>query len=1366
MRFFDVSSRFRTLSILSSAVLVAGTVGVLATHSTAEAQLQNSDQRRCLTSMARAADKVAKGTRDQILDCLKRAGTGLLPIGMTADVCITTVGARLAGALDRTVETAADDCANPPDFAFTDSDTVNTATLEQERAMFNDLFGPDLAGALVGSATDRATAKCQSAVAKDYTKVVVELRRAVNTCVSDGLREGQINSAQSVQDCFAAIDDSERAAERIERGLDKIAKDFIKRCLVLDADAVFPGSCAGEPDFLVCMSTRMRCRTCVSMNDSAGLSEACDIFDDGEVNRSCIDPKADECSGDNGGNDCDLNGSCTDVQDDLDVPFECTCNAGYSGDGFSCDDENECQGEGSGHDCDVNASCSNTDGGFDCNCNGGWQGDGVTCTDEDECAGEGSGHDCDVNATCSNNPGSFSCSCNAGWNGTGVVCVDDDECADEGSGNNCDANAACSNTDGSFECACDDGWEGDGVTCTNIDECALETDDCDVNATCSDTDGSFDCDCNAGWHGSGEACSDDDECTGEGDGNNCSANATCTNTDGSFTCACNAGYNGDGVSCSDLNECAGQGGGHNCDGNATCTNTDGGFRCDCNAGWTGDGETCVDANECVEGNDNCDVNASCTNSPGGFFCACNPGWAGDGTSCSDVNECAEGSDNCSANATCTNNAGGFSCACNAGFNGNGLTCVDIDECALDIDGCDVNATCVNTAGSFDCNCNPGWQDFFGNGTCFDIPECDFGTDNCSTSAICIEQPGSFDCECKPGFYGNPFASACQAVEVHITSPVNGLFTTASSVTVTGTVTAAPLSDISLVVNNTPVTIAANGTWTTPVLLDSAPIFNGIRAEATQVSSGFTRVDRVVQIWGNSVPDGTASNRTVALGIRDAGFNSLEGILTDLVDLDPATLIAPGTVVISNFCVADTFLGCLGRVDAKIASTSLAGFGLGIDSMTNFVAGDIELTNLVVNVNITGFISCGLRVSASTTHIFGDYKLRPVSSDATSIDVNQQGNVNVVFSNFSSSFTSGICDFPLIGDLISLIVGDVQPMVRDGLVSALADPDGGGPQDAIVAESIESALGAIELTGPIGAGFGVDLDTPLWSVPEDTQGINLMSHAQMTPLCQDPADPSFPCPAGSPNYTAVLEVPSTPPVLGGDENNPPASPTGPLTSATTPGGIVYGMAIGIADTGFNQILAAQAESGALSSEISEFDILGTGTPIPLTTALLGGFFPEFSEVQPPAAIKMVISPTLAPILTGEAGPNGEIAELRIGHLLIDIVTLDNTQLFASLAVDMRSGFDLTIDPATGAIVPGLGVPAEEDVVMHLLDNPLGISEATVRTTLPPLVAPLLPELAGAFGAIPVPQFLGLSPTVVEVSRMGDYLGLYMNVTSGR
>jgi len=164
--------------------------------------------------------------------------------------------------------------------------------------------------------------------------------------------------------------------------------------------------------------------------------------------------------------DCDQHAVCSNSA----LGFTCSCASGFTGDGKTCvrdcpegyagdacDDIDECAQVV----CDANAACANTDGSFACTCNAGFRGDGLTCEsycppgfagercdDVDECASEGA---CPEFSSCTNTPGSYECSCNTGFVGNGTECTDVNECATANGG--CGEFESCRNTIGSFSCA-------------------------------------------------------------------------------------------------------------------------------------------------------------------------------------------------------------------------------------------------------------------------------------------------------------------------------------------------------------------------------------------------------------------------------------------------------------------------------------------------------------------------------------------------------------------------------------------------------------------------------------------------------------------------------------------------------------------------------------------------------------------------------------------------------------------------------------------------------------------------------------------------------------------------------------------------
>jgi hypothetical protein len=588
--------------------------------------------------------------------------------------------------------------------------------------------------------------------------------------------------------------------------------------------------------------------------------------------------------------------------------------------------------------------------------------------------------------------------------------------------------------------------------------------------------------------------------------------------------------------------------------------------------------------------------------------------------------------------------------------------------------------------------------------------------------------------------------------ITITSPAHGTFSTAASISVTGTVANVNLANSEVRVNGAVVPLVGSN-FSLSMPLSASALLNPIYAEVRNLATGqvLARTRHEV-IFGNSVADGAFSLNGVALRLGDTGLDQLEPIIAGGVTINPATLLPVGSVVVSNYCaIPGPFGSCLGRITARVANPppSITGFAIDTDSMTNFVRGDVDVANLRIQLDLDGSgiaPDCGLRLQAANTQILGDYALSPASPDPSNVDVNLIGSTSVSFTAFSQTFTSGLCDFPLIGDLIQLIVGNVEPTVVSGFQDALKDPDGGGPLDAPVADAIEVALADISITGPIGEALQVNFESPLFAVTEDNAGVTLGSDARITSAIGGGPGQCTP-PFGTPNLNASYHVSESFPAFG----------------ANTPGGLPYHIGIAISTSAFNQLLKAQIECGLLRTSLTEID-LGTGLQ-PITAGTLVLFIPTLSGFDPATPMRIELAPTLAPFMTGNPGPGGELGELRIPQLEMAVHIDDgahpgNSGLIIKGTIDAKAGLDLAFDDVTSSLVFAVG--SVSDIQIAFLRNNVNANEANVISVLNFLLPDLLPALGDGLGSFPLPEFFGLALEGVEVTRTGQFYSLYANL----
>jgi hypothetical protein len=155
-------------------------------------------------------------------------------------------------------------------------------------------------------------------------------------------------------------------------------------------------------------------------------------------------------------------------------------------------------------------------------------------------------------------------------------------------------------------------------------------------------------------------------------------------------------------------------------------------------------------------------------------------------------------------------------------------------------------------------------------------------------------------------------------------------------------------------------------------------------------------------------------------------------------------------------------------------------------------------------------------------------------------------------------------------------------------------------------------------------------------------------------------------------------------------------------------------------------------------------------------------PAFSALPPGLALRLDVSPSLAPFLSGDAGPGGELAELQVPHLVGEIREVATNHLWLALALDFTAGLGIVFDAGTGGLAFSVESVSAANITLAVTHNPLAIDPASLQTGLPPLLEPLLPTLGAGLGAFPLPSFLGLGLGAVELARTGQFLTLYANL----
>jgi hypothetical protein len=321
---------------------------------------------------------------------------------------------------------------------------------------------------------------------------------------------------------------------------------------------------------------------------------------------------------------------------------------------------------------------------------------------------------------------------------------------------------------------------------------------------------------------------------------------------------------------------------------------------------------------------------------------------------------------------------------------------------------------------------------------------------------------------------------------------------------------------------------------------------------------------------------------------------------------------------------------------------------------------------------------------------------------------------------------------VIEQIVSAVLPDVQTLMEQNLTKILGDPDGSGAADSPVADAIEAALANVHIAGPIGEALGLTLESTLQTVNNDANGLGFQATASFT------ADAVVP---GAPDLTHT--------VGWGDS-------LGPI-GTTTPSGAGFDVAVGASASAFNQLLAGETEKGLLNVDVTQLD----GQPLTLRSMLdligAGGLvttdFPLVVELRP----------EIAPIVTTNPGPGGALGEMRMSGYRATVRVNDpaNPMTLIQLVIDFRTGVGMEFD-GTGLAFT-FNQPADEDFAATITQNPLNLPPAIVEDVFRALSPRVFAAVGDALPSFPLPQFVGLNLTPVQIARQGTGFVLYANLT---
>ncbi|HEY8514802.1 MAG TPA: hypothetical protein VIS07_04720 [Candidatus Binatia bacterium] len=584
--------------------------------------------------------------------------------------------------------------------------------------------------------------------------------------------------------------------------------------------------------------------------------------------------------------------------------------------------------------------------------------------------------------------------------------------------------------------------------------------------------------------------------------------------------------------------------------------------------------------------------------------------------------------------------------------------------------------------------------------------------------------------------------ACKPpAEVRITSPAHGTFfpPTTSSIVVDGSIHEVDPANVQVSVNGVPAAVDVESkTFRATVPTVAGEVFQPLVAEMTNLSSGKVSRSRVVVVTGDMRPDAFTIANGFGLRVVQSGLDDIAPVAAALIEqqLDLAALLP------SSFEDDGATITIV-----QNPPPSFRGLALVLDANTNRldvtgIIDDVSVDLRIDKPGIFGGVHCDMQLDIGEVRVTTHQQLSP-TSDGSSIAVRQVKvngkEVTVAFSGLASQVDcSGSGLFEKKKE--KRVRDKVQESLTTALERFLVDPDGFGPEDAPIAAAIEEQLAALDIGSVEVPGLRSEIEARFATVDELAVGLQAFLHVDVNPrVIVRPGLPG-----------GVLSLPARPdPDLPGSLLVPSGTPT--LHDI-----VLHDAAFAVSLSAINRLLMSETEARRFALTLDEVK----GEPL---TAATFAAIPEFAALPPDTPIRVKTKATLAPVVTADPGPHGEILDLQIAHLLVTLAKLVDAngavreEELLRVAIDARVGVDLLA--RNGQVEALLGPIDAQSLRLFVVDNPIGTSADLIEAVGPIVLATQIPDLIGTTLSFPLPSFLDLDLKAAAVRRQPGHLVLF-------